>query len=71
MLKPVEFREYMLITGDLMKRKIADSFYDKTTGNVTWKNSKGDIVATRKKNENGGYENRVEEDIYNDWLRNR
>ena len=70
-LKPVEFREYMLITGNLMKRKIAESYYNKATGNVTWKNSKGDVVATRKKNENGGYENRIEEDVYNDLLRNR
>lgn len=70
-LKPVEFREYMIITGDLMKRKIAESYYDKTTGNVTWKNKKGDIFATRKRNGNGGYENRIEEDTYNEWLVNR
>lgn len=70
-LKAVEFREYMVITGDLMKRKIAENYYDKSTGNVTWKNSKGEIVATRKKNKNGGYENRVEESIYKEWLRSR
>lgn len=70
-LKPVEFREYMLITGDLMKRKIAESYYDKSTGNVTWKNSKGEILATRKSIEGGKYENRVEEFTYKDWMRNR
>ena len=54
-----------------MKRKIAESYYDKTTGDVTWKNKKGDVLATRKRNGNGGYENRVEEDTYNEWLVNR
>lgn len=70
-LKPVEFREYILVTGDLMKRKIAESFYDKTTGNVTWKNQRGEILATRTKNSDGFFENRVEEETYNDWERNK
>lgn len=70
-LKAVEFREYIVITGDLIKRKIAESSYDKSTGNVMWKNKKGEIVATRKKNKNGRYDNRVEESIYEEWLRNR
>lgn len=70
-LKPVEFREYMVITGHLMKNKIADSYYNQLTGNVIWKNKKGEVLATRKKNENGGYENRVEESIYEEWLRSR
>ena len=70
-LKQVEFREYILITGDLMKRKIAESFYDKDTSNVVWKNKKGEILATREKNADGGFKNRVEKDIYDEWLRGR
>lgn len=69
--KSVEFREYMMITGDLMKRKIAEHYYDKVTGNVTWKNGKGDIVATRMKNVNGVYEHKIEENIYKEWKRSR
>lgn len=69
--KSVEFREYMMITGDLMKRKIAEHYYDKATGNVTWKNGTGNIVATRKKNDNGSYVHGVEESIYKEWKRSR
>ena len=70
MLKPVEFREYMLITGDLMKRKIAEHEWDKATGNVVWKNRRGEILATRTKTDLG-FENRVEEETYKDWKRNK
>lgn len=70
-LKPVDFREYILITGDLMKRKIAESYYDKDNGNVAWKNRTGNILATRKKNLDGLYENRVDENIYEEWKRGR
>ena len=70
-LKPVQFMEYMSITGDLMKRKIAESYYDKKTGDVTWKTKRGEILATRKKNKDGGFENRVEENVYKDWERSR
>ncbi|MDE6433541.1 MAG: 3D domain-containing protein [Lachnospiraceae bacterium] len=70
-LKPVDFREYILITGDLMKRKIAESYYDKDSGNVTWKNRIGNILATRKKNRDGLYENRVDENVYDEWKRER
>lgn len=69
-LKPVEFREYMLITGDLMKRKIAEHEWDKATGNVVWKNRRGEILATRTKTDLG-FENRVEEETYKDWKRNK
>ena len=70
-LKPVEFKEYMLITGELMKNKVAKSTYNEKTGEVYWRNKAGVIVVSRKKNENGLYENRVEESIYKDWKRNR
>lgn len=70
-LKAIEFKEYVLITGDLMQRKIAESFYDKTSGDAIWRNGKGDVVATRKKNKSSGCEYRVEESIYEEWLRSR
>lgn len=71
MLVSIEFREYVLITGDLMHRKIAESNYNHSTGEVVWKNKKGDILATRKKNIDGKYENKVEENIYNEWRASR
>lgn len=70
-LKPIGFKEYMSITGDLMKRKIVESHYDKDSGNVTWRNWKGDIVSNRKKNSDGFYEYRVDENIYKEWKRSR
>lgn len=70
-LIPVEFREYMLITGEMIKKKTADSVYDKETGNVYWNNKAGHLVVSRKKNDKGLFEHRVEENIYNDWLRGR
>lgn len=70
-LKPIEFREYMLITGYLMNRKIAESYYDKDSGNVTWKNWKGDVISTRNKNSNGLYEHRIDENIYEEWKKSR
>lgn len=69
-LKPVQFMEYMLITGDFMKRKIAESKYNKKTGNVMWTDSQGNILAARNKIDNG-YENLVEEGIYEIWKRSR
>ena len=70
-LKPVEFKEYMLVTGDLMQRKIAEHEWDRNTGNVVWKNRRGEILATRTKNIDGLFENRIEEKTYKDWERNR
>ena len=67
-LKPVEFREYILITGNLMKRKIAENYYDKESGNTKWKNKKGNILATRMKNGSGLYENKVDESVYEEWI---
>ena len=36
-----------------------------------WKNKKGEILATREKNADGGFKNRVEKDTYDEWLRGR
>jgi len=71
LLKPVEFREYMLITGDMLKHKLASAFYEKEAGNIIWKNKNGDVLGTRKKNKNGIYEHKIEENIYRQWVRNR
>lgn len=70
-LIPIGFKEYMLVTGYFMNRKIAESYYDKDSGNVTWRNWKGNIISTRKKNSEGLYEYRVDEDVYDEWSRNR
>ncbi len=70
-LKPIDFREYILITGDLMKRKIAESYYDKKSHDTVWKNKKGEILAIRKKNNKGLYENKVDNCIYEEWKLNR
>lgn len=71
MLKPVEFREYILITGDMMKRKLAEALYEKESGNIVWKNNNGDVLGIRKKNTKGIYEHRIEENVYREWIRNR
>lgn len=69
-LKPVEFIEYMNITGNLMKNNIAESHYNNKNGNVTWKDKQGNILAARN-NTQYGFENLVEENIYNVWKRSR
>lgn len=73
MLRDVTFIEYMHITGDLVKRKLAESFYDKNTGNVEWKKNKDSIqiLAHRSKGQDGNFINRVDETIYEEWLRSR
>lgn len=73
MLRDVTFIEYMHITGDLVKRKLAESFYDKNTGSVEWKKNKDSIqvLAHRSKGKEGNFINRVDETIYEEWLRSR
>jgi len=66
-LVPVSFIDYVLISGDLMQRNIAESFIDNTKDVVTWRNKRGEVVATRIKGLSGDYEHRVEENIYNEW----
>lgn len=70
-LVPVDFIEYINISGDFMQRGIAESFIDDTKSSVTWKNRRGDVVATRVKNSDGMYEHRVEESIYREWKARR
>lgn len=70
-LVPVEFIEYMNISGDFMQKNIAESFIDNAKQNVTWKNKLGEVVATRIRNSDGLYEHRVEENIYNTWKARR
>ena len=70
-LVPVSFIDYVLISGDLMKRNIAESFIDNTKDVVTWRNKRGEVVATRIKGVSGEYEHRVEENIYNEWKARR
>ena len=70
-LVPVDFVEYINISGDFMQKNIAESFIDNAKQNVTWKNKLGEVVATRIRNEDGKYEHRVEENIYNTWKARR
>lgn len=70
-LVPVDFIEYINISGDLMSKGRAESFIDELKRNVTWKNKVGDVVATRTKNADGEFEHRVEENIYNEWKARR
>ena len=67
----VHFTDYILISGDMMSRGVAQSSIDKITGNVTWTNQRGDVVATRTRLSNGEYKNRVDKSIYNEWKARR
>ena len=71
LLVPVEFVEYIIISGDLMSKGRAESSIDKLKQNVIWKNKLGEVVATRIKNDEGEYEHRVEESIYKIWKARR
>jgi 3D (Asp-Asp-Asp) domain-containing protein len=70
-LVPVSFIDYILISGDLMSKNIAESFIDNTKDVITWRNKRGEVVATRIKGVSGEYEHRVEENIYNEWKARR
>lgn len=67
----VHFTDYVLISGYMMSKGVAQSSIDKTTGNVTWTNQRGDVVATRTRLSSGEYENRVDKSIYNEWKARR
>lgn len=71
MLKSVEFREYMLITGEMMKRKLAKAIYEKESGNIIWRGKNGEVLGSRKKNKKGIFEHKIDENVYREWVRSR
>lgn len=67
-LKEIPFYEYMMITIDLSNNRMITA-KNSEDGSVEWTNQAGDLLVYRKRNDDSGFRNYVEESIYIDWVR--
>ena len=66
----IDFREYMLITGDMLKNKSITCTI-KDDQSIDWTNDKNYVIIKRIKNNDGTFYNYCDEKVYADWKKSR